>query len=79
MPDHNRAKMSGHSRAALAAADTLKRVIGGFNDSAFMSESSSDATRRRDERIAANPDAIAALEHGLTRAYADRVARVTEK
>ena len=71
--------MSGHSRAALAAADTVRSVIDGMKDSPFMSEQMGDGTRKRNERIAASPDAMAALEHGLTRAYADRVARVSEK
>lgn len=74
----NYAKMSGHSRAALDAADTLKRVIGSFNDAPFMQERTSDGTARSKERIESSPDALQALSQGLTRSYAERVARVTE-
>ena len=46
----NRAKMSAHSRAALDAADTLRRVIGGMNDTPFMQEGSSDSPARAETR-----------------------------
>ena len=75
----NRAKMSAHSRAALDAADTLRRVIGGMNDTPFMQETTSDRTARAHRMVEDSPDALAALEQGLTRSYAERIARVEDK
>ena len=50
MSSMNKAKMSAHSRAAMSAADTVRNVISGMNDTAFMQEDASDATASRRDR-----------------------------
>jgi hypothetical protein len=70
--------MSGHSRAAIAAGDTIRAVIDQMNDAPFMRERTSERTERTHARVEASTDAMQAIERGFTRAYAERIARIAE-
>ena len=72
----NKAKMSLHSRAAEGAAEVVRRVIDGMDDTPFMQERDSDGTEARHRAVEESPDAMEVMERGLTRSYAERVARV---
>jgi hypothetical protein len=54
----NKAKMSGHSRAAIAAGDTIRAVIDQMNDAPFMRERTSERTERDHRRAEAARDVV---------------------
>ena len=70
----NKAKMSHHSRAAHSAAEVVRRVIDGMDDTPFMQEQVSERTALRQDRA----ESVRALMGDAPQSVLERVAREME-